>query len=130
MEKDLELKLVAEIKQKVENKQSDPISIKALTDFNWDKLFIFNPYTPTSLLESALGKEAYKLKEVEMDSREDINLLVFVNEGQIINFIAFPRLNGDFDKVYRKEGFTPENSNFVVTIEVRGEPWVTVLEAK
>lgn len=130
MQTDLESKLAAEIKQKLDNKNTDPISIKALTDFDWDKLFIFNPYTPNAVLENALGEESQKLKKVEMYSREDINLLVFVNDSKIVSFIEFPRLSGDFDKVYRKEGFTPDNSNFIVTIEDRGEPWVTVLEAK
>lgn len=130
METELELKLAAEIKKKIDNKNTDSFSIKELTNFDWDKLFIFNPYTPDAVLENALGDESRKLKKVEMYSREDINLLVFVNDSKILQFFEFPRLSGDFDKVYRKEGFTPDNSNFIVTIEDRGEPWVTVLEAK
>lgn len=130
MNSDLEKRLETKIKNKVESKDQTPFNIKSLTDFDWDHLYIFTPYTPFTFIKETIGEEADKLKKVNMDTREEINLLVFMNNGKIESYLEFPRRKGDFDKINRPEGFNPESASFIATIEDRGEPWITILDSK
>ena len=130
MNTNLSEKLAAEISKKAENKDKSAFDIKAFTNFDWDKLFVFNPYTPQSLIAEKIGNDADQLKQVNMDEREDINLLVFTNAGKIVEFVEFPRSKGDFDKVSAAEGFRSDEAKFTVTTEDREGSWVTVLPAK
>lgn len=130
MNADLQNKLTAEIKRKTDAKDGSAFEMKFVNDSDWDKLYIFPPYTPTVFINKSLGFESSQLKNVDMDSREEINLLVFIKNGELKSFVEFPKRSGDFDKINRPEGFTPETARFIVNIEDRGEPWVTVTEAK
>jgi hypothetical protein len=130
MNTDLKTKLEDIIQQKVDEKNATPIEIKAVTDFAWDKLFIFTPYTPTTVINKTLGFESNEIKKVEMDLREEINLLVFVKDNKLVGLVEFPRRKGDFDKISNADGFSPETAKFTVTVEDRGESWITLIEAK
>ncbi|MBX7170036.1 MAG: hypothetical protein K1X72_03690 [Pyrinomonadaceae bacterium] len=129
MNLDFKNRLEDVIQQKVDNQDNSPLEIKKLTDFSWDKLYIFTPYTPTKVINETLGFESKIIKDIEMDSQEEINLLVFVKDNKLTTLVEFPRRSGDFDKISNPNGFTQENAKFNVTIEDRGEPWITLVEA-
>ena len=63
----------------------------------WDRMFIFPPYTPTRDIEAVLkSKLSASITESRINERDDINLLVFVNGGKIQMAVAVARGVVDF----------------------------------
>ena len=53
-------------------------TMDSVTDFTWDALFIFGPYTPVSEIEKALGFSWPPAKKSGIESNDTFCLLVFI----------------------------------------------------
>lgn len=63
----------------------------------WDRMFMFPPYTPTRDIETALkSKLPSSITESRITERDDINLLVFMNGGDVQMAVAIARSSVDF----------------------------------
>lgn len=72
--------------------EKDSIKIEAITNFEWDKLFIFAPYTPMDVIDKALGKSLpSELENTRIFERDDINVFVFLKNDLVINVFTLPR---------------------------------------
>lgn len=89
-----------------ENKSE--INIKSLADFDWDKAFLFTPYTTQEGINEQLGVD-FK-DPSNMDSRDDIYLLVFLNDGKVVQYAEINRQQSDFS-ISEKEYLTPSNAS-------------------
>lgn len=99
------------------------LNIQYLTKFEWDKLYIFEPYTSKEDINKILGFKWSSNDCTEIDSSDKANLLVFVKDGIVTNPLEYPR-TADFDKFASKfdsklkrrvtTSFTPETAIFSV----------------
>ncbi len=89
----------------VEDENNREISVGALTDFKWDQAFLFEPYTPDEQMEKELGVEFEDPSNLR--SRDDIYLLVFMDDGKVIQYAEVDRQGSDFS-IGGVEYLTPE----------------------
>src|SRR6266571_2005869 len=72
------------------------VTVSALTDFQWDKLFIFGPYTPVQKIHAQLGFEWADAEKTHIGSSDTYYLLVADEDGKVIRHVTLPRTVGDF----------------------------------
>ena len=97
------------------------LRLQDITPFAWERVYMFAPYTAAGRIEETLGFAWPQAKSIGIDYRDDITLLVFVNGGKVVRYLAFPRVSGDFSAVTRSKGFTPKEAVFVVRKEGVGQ---------
>ena len=90
----------------VEEQKVSEIKINSLTNFDWDQAFLFLPYTTEESIEEQLGVEFEDPSQI--DSRDDIYLLVFMNDQQVVQYAEIDRLKSDFSV---KTKLTPFNDS-------------------
>jgi hypothetical protein len=90
----------------VEDKDNSGISIKPVADFRWDHAFLFEPYTPQEQMEEAMGAEFEDPSN--MRSRDDIYLLVFLHEENVVQYAEIDRQNSDFS-IGENDRLTPSD---------------------
>jgi hypothetical protein len=78
------------------------------TSFAWDKVCIFGPYIPADRIEAVTGIPGTARDAHGIESRDDIDVLLFARGGRTAASVAHPRNRGDFgpevvDKCYSKE---------------------------
>lgn len=78
----------------VEDKNNSDIRIDSLTSFNWDKAIVFPPYTTQETINEKLGED-YK-DPSGIGSRDDIYLLVFIYENNVVQYEEIQRQRSDF----------------------------------
>lgn len=64
---------------------NNEISLKSLTDFDWEKAFLFRPYSTEEEIEKYLGVKFNDSSNIRM--RDDIYLLVFMNEEKVVQYV-------------------------------------------
>jgi hypothetical protein len=99
------------LKEDIRDQKS--ISLRTYTTFDWDKVYVFPPYTHESLIKEDTGT---KVKFPHSDS-EGHCLLVFTNQGQVIKEIEVQRSRADFSMLYRKEGYSRDEADFNVVVD-------------
>ncbi len=96
----------------VEDENNTEIIMKTLTDFDWDKGFLFTPYSSQEGIDEKLG--VYFKDPSNMDWRDDIYLLVFMKDDKVVQYVEMDRHGADFESG-EQEYLTP--SNDVILIE-------------
>ena len=96
----------------VEDKNNSEIRINSLTTFDWEKAFIFTPYSTQEGIEEQLGVNFNDPSDI--DWRDDIYLLVFLNDDKVVQYIEIDRQGADFT-IGEKKHLTP--SDDLITIE-------------
>jgi hypothetical protein len=89
-------------------KAGGAVRMADVTDFEWDTLHVFVPYTSVEEVQKQLGFAWSEATELDLDTR---NQLVFVKEGRVVKHLFFPRNKGDFVSV-GKSRFTREDARF------------------
>jgi hypothetical protein len=102
-----------------------PLRMSELTDFTWDRLYIFTPYSSWNSVETDLGFSWPQGRALHLEEREDICLLAFVAEKQVVRYVGQNRARGDFGSLYRKEGYTREEAIFRID-RAQGKPQISV----
>lgn len=95
----------------VEEEKKNEINIEELADFEWDKGFLFAPYTPQKTIEEQLGVE-FK-DPSNLSSREDIYLLVFMNNDEVVQYAEIKRQKASFS-IGEKSYLTPSNASIKI----------------
>lgn len=90
------------------------IQMDTVTNFEWDHLYVFPPYTSMESIQSVPGFQWIGLHEYKtgIEMSDSINLLVFIKGGRVVDYIDFPRGQGDFAEVSKSDGFTPKEAVF------------------
>jgi hypothetical protein len=96
----------------VEDKNKSEIVIKSMTTFDWDKAFLFTPYSTQEAIEEELGTDFKDPSNIS--TREDIYLLVFLDGDNVVQYVEIDRQGSDFS-IGEKGHLTP--SNDVISIE-------------
>lgn len=88
----------------VEDQNNEEIQVQSLTDFEWDKAFLFEPYTSNDVIIKTLGVDFKDPSNIEM--REGIYLLVFLHENNVVHYVEINRQQNSFS-LGEKEYITP-----------------------
>jgi hypothetical protein len=103
------------------------INIADMTSFEWEKLYVFKPYTQIKEIHSKLGFIWNDAELTLIHQSDEFNLLVFVKSNKIIHFVNIPRNHGDFYKLRTNGPFTRDKSFFIVRKELFGTQYWTYL---
>jgi len=91
------------------------LDIVQLTDFDWDKMFVFHPYTPSYSIFSSLGFEWNDPAVDRIAVQDGASLLLFTEKGSVMKSLSIPNNEGLFllkDKDYVEKDF----ANFEVSV--------------
>lgn len=95
------------IRSIVEDTNKSEINIKSLANFDWDKAYLFTPYSTQEGINEQLRVEFKDTSNI--DHRDDIYLLVFLNSDKVVQFVEINRQQSDFS-IGKKEYLTPSNA--------------------
>ncbi|MFC6458559.1 MULTISPECIES: hypothetical protein [Paenibacillus] len=107
------------------NGETAPLYVRELTDFVWDKLYLFGPYTTHTQINERLGYEW--TKNTLRLSDESSSLLVFVHDGKVVQYLDISLwIQGDPDATFTPEGavlrsskiFTNDNQSNQTTLQL------------
>ena len=115
-------RLIAAVEQKLHNSQQVLITIKDYTDFRWDRFHVFGPYTTPEEVHNSLGFSWPEYERTAVRHNDHHDLLVFVSDSRVVEYVEYPREHGDFYKLNNPAGYTAEGAVFEVKIEDRGIP--------
>ena len=90
------------------------VAVSAVTDFAWDKLFIFGPYTPVEKIHAQLGLKWSEAEKTHIDSSDTFYLLVFVKGSNVVRHVKLPRTVGDFQGLETQNAFAHGSDTFKV----------------
>lgn len=96
----------------VKDESKSEIKIQSLTNIDWDKAFLFTPYSTEESIKEQMG---IKFKDKSnIDFRDDIYLLVFLYEDKVVQYVEIKRQGSDFS-TGEKNYLTPTDD--VISIE-------------
>ena len=101
------------------NGEVDSIRISAITSFEWEKLYLFGPYTPKQHIVEVTGLMDSANINTAIESHDTIVLFVFVNENIIVQYMDFQR-EPDFIYAIQNSPYNPNNAIFVLS--EKGQP--------
>jgi hypothetical protein len=127
-EKVFEQSLRAAIEKKAQSESDRTIELKDLTDFEWETVYIFPPYTSADKISRELGFEWPSAKDTGIESFDQYNLLVFVQQKTVIHHVMFPLNFGDFDTGGVTHGLGVHEAKFKV--EVKDDRSILHIEKK
>ncbi|WP_258549638.1 hypothetical protein [Rossellomorea aquimaris] len=96
----------------VKDQDNKVIKVRSLADFKWGKAYLFEPYTPEEYIEKQLGVEFEDPSNIR--SRDDIYLMVFLNEDKVVQYAELKRQRTSFS-IGEKDYLSP--SEDVLKIE-------------
>ncbi|WP_221567981.1 hypothetical protein [Alkalihalobacillus sp. TS-13] len=99
------------IEAKLAEAATTEINLKELTDFNWEKAYIFYPYSSDSMIETQVGFSIDNARSIS--HRDDINLLVLVAKDQKVYYAEISRQHGDLLSE-EEDGYTPTNATIKI----------------
>jgi hypothetical protein len=96
----------------VDEASGTQLRMSDLTDFAWEKLYVFPPYTSQKRIDRALGFEWSDPSGISV--KDTITLLVFVDDGEVVSYVAPLRAEADFADLSEGSPWTPETARFHV----------------
>jgi hypothetical protein len=102
------------------------VDIDSVADFDWDRFFVFEPYTPIDAVEAELGFEWPSGRGTKSANYDGWVLVVFVADSRVVHSFDHPRDNGDLVGLVVPGGYTPGEAQFIVS--VAGDPNWLILE--
>lgn len=94
------------------------VRIESLTDFAWEQLHVFPPYSSQDWIDSQLGFAWPAAARTGIFDSDGIALLVFVRDSEVVRYVAQPRGKGDFAYVKGAGTLTPASAVFVVREDI------------
>ena len=96
--------LINEIK---EHQQESVITInfRELYDFKWDEVYVFTSGTSLKTIEQTLGFTWLDAKSTGIKNRDDMDLIVFVENNQVAQYVMLPRKYGTLKPTAQKGNF-------------------------
>lgn len=94
----------------VKDKNSSEIELNSLTDFSWDKAYLFQPYSTQEVMSKKMG--VIFNDPINLHHRDDIYLLVFLNKVKVVQYAEIDRQRGDFN--IEEEYLTNANSKIKI----------------
>jgi hypothetical protein len=93
------------------NGKVDGIDISSITPFEWEKLYLFSPYSTAEQIFKTLGFTDDIKSYISAD--DGIILFVFVKDKKVVQYMDYLR-NPDFNAVVNETGYSPSEAIFVL----------------
>jgi hypothetical protein len=119
--------LGAKIARTAATQPSERIDLAQLTDFDWDRLYIFGPHTKRDEVQNALGYEWAGVSKTKIARSDEISLLVFTKDRKVVGWLEYLRLKADFSFVSSSTGYTRDEARFAIRAE---KPWPVVAQTR
>jgi hypothetical protein len=100
--------------QLYKNGKVGAIDISSITPFEWEKLYLFSPYSSAENIFKTLGFTDEIRSYIATD--DGIILFVFVKDNKVVQYMDFPR-NPDFNSVVNDSGYNQVDAIFVLDNE-------------
>lgn len=98
--------------QSGEKKEKIKIDLHTLTDFDWDKAYIFEPYTDQETIDKQLGVHFKDPSNMKM--RDDIYLIVFIQDNKVVQYAEIKSKYGSIS-MGKREYLTPNDATIEIT---------------
>jgi hypothetical protein len=108
-----------EITKNFELNNREKINLSEAVSGEWDRLYIFHPYTTEQMIIDTLGFQWDE--KTSIHSHDGISLLVFTKDRKLVKYIEHTRNQGDFNNLYLKEGYERSEAIFVIDPERKGD---------
>ena len=95
--------------------RSDRIALRDLSDFDWDRVFVFGPYTTSQTITKTVGFELPELAGYHIDESDSIQIIVFVKDNKDVRNEQINRGKFEFAPQALASPFTPATAVFRVT---------------
>jgi hypothetical protein len=110
-------KLGGRIAEVVARGDGTVLRMSEVAPFPWTCLHIFEAYTQADQIERELNVPCEPCRSVGLEMRDDVSLLVFLNDNRVERYLAHKRNRGDFSGLMRAQGYTPMEAVFRVRSE-------------
>jgi len=99
------------------------LRVADLTDFQWERLYVFAPYTTPAQIDRELGFPCPSTRRANIEARDDVALLLFVEDRRVVRHLAHKRGKGDFSRLHHPGGYAKSEAVFEVD-RSRGWPFL------
>lgn len=96
----------------VSDDSDSKISITELTDFEWDKAYLFEPYISEEEMEQEIGVNFKDQSNIY--TRDDISLLLFLKNGEVVHYAELKRWEADFS-IGGEAYLTPDRDLLIIS---------------
>lgn len=120
-------KVAAAVERARNSNEVVEIRLNDLTDFAWDRVHIFSPYTSAKQIDEDLGYSWPPARDIGQYPNDGFYILVFTNTGKVVFYLKHQRHLGDFKGNYKQGGYSPDEAVFKViegTKQPDGLPWL------
>ncbi|RNB81122.1 hypothetical protein EDM56_25685 [Brevibacillus fluminis] len=114
----LQQKLLHAMPQSGKNPQATVVNLAAITDFSWDRVYLFGPYSPPSYIYRQIGYHWYNDVVNHIQYLDDHSLLVFVQKGKVVEYLENPLGIGGMYWDTDRFMFERDDSKFLVSREL------------
>jgi hypothetical protein len=108
-------------------RHATPWRVDGTTDFAWDTLHVFLPYTPPADIERALGFAWPDATRTGIESADTFDLWVFVRDRRVVRWVALPRSAGEFGRMKDHASWRPDRAVFKVKRGGAAPTWWTLM---
>jgi hypothetical protein len=109
-----DIDLQERITEAVARNEGAAIHMAAIADFEWDHLYIFQPYIASEAIDQELGFHWCSARCTGIHNLDSITLLVFVQDSGVVAYVEAPRGEGDFAAIEHPGGISREAAVFEV----------------
>lgn len=81
---------------KYQNNEVPNINLSKVTDFHWDKVYVFKPYTSLLELDRKVGRSWRSVCVTQIETLEGYTLLMFTQDGEVVRCLEYPTSQYDF----------------------------------
>ena len=107
------------------------IRFENITQFEWESLIILTPYSVVEKVEKENKIDLNSIEHFGIDTRDDINLIIFLKNNEPTRAIEYPRYLGDFSN-NKIEIIEKSKANFKVELaketKVNGKQWIRLVK--
>ena len=96
LERDKLYESIIQLIQKYDRGESKCIDLGNIDLINWDKVYIFGPYSYPEDIDARLGTYWRGSRFSQIKYSDAITLLVFVDKGRVRQYVEFYKGDGDF----------------------------------
>jgi hypothetical protein len=86
------------------------------TDFAWERVCIFGPYTPDTEVDRISGIQGVASRAYDIRENEGIDVLMFIDRQQVVASVAHPRRGADFGPEVVGKCYARESAVFSVRV--------------
>lgn len=115
---ELQQKLLRAMPQAGKESKDTVIDLAAMTDFAWDRVYLFGPYSPPSIIYRQLGYHWYNDVVGKIQYLDDHSLLIFVQKGKVVEYLENPLGIGGMYWDTNRMMFERNDSQFLASREL------------